>query len=230
MASLEKLVHDASDQIEKARGILEPFIQRALEIEFACSRLHKSLEDLNKVNIEAYRLAKRVGGNTSEIFQTPLRSAQERFQDTDDDNIFAQLRAAATRSPSDIELLKAIGDARIHAQKAYYSIRRASSVTFRVLTSNWLIALTFILAVAIGIVYFFFVGADVAQPFNNPAAVAVSAKTKTTSLIENLSSTSGFIDAVTTFCKSLTEMFSSIAPLLAAACALWAAVRKAILR
>jgi hypothetical protein len=233
MATLETLRARAIGHLKQAFAGIEP-----LDREFddwgrsgALSRIKSTIALLEKIDLKHYRECKKARTSTA-LFDNALDDAKEK---TGGDSILSiphdlnRLLDKVAESPNPAAVM-AIRVAKTHVSRARRDLGLMTNSIVRILLSNWLIIAIFIVAIAYAVIYFVFVGANVEKPLTSEGArqVAVSAKTNWDELKQIIVAAPGVVDAAKDFISKITNLVSTIPPLLSALGALWLVLRKAV--
>jgi hypothetical protein len=233
MATLETLRARAIRHLKQAFSAIEP-LDHKLDVwgrSSALSTITSTIALLEKIDLKSYRELRKARASTA-LFDTALDNAKQKTGGNSSLSIpyyLKEILKKVAENPNP-ETVMAVRSAKTHVSRARRDLGLMTNSILRILLSNWLIIAIFIIAIAYAFVYFVFVGANVEKPLTSEGArqVAVSAKTNWDELKQIIVGAPGWVDAAKDFISKITNLVSTIPPLLSALGALWLVVRKGI--
>jgi hypothetical protein len=236
LATLETLRARAIRHLKQAFAAIEP-----LDPELdgwgrsgALKTMESTIALLESISLDSYRELRKAGASTA-LFDNALASAKDK---TGNQNSYTSIPYELKRVLGEVATnpnpatVRAIRTAKAHVSRARRDLGLMTNSTLRILQSNWLIIAIFFIAIAYALVYFVFVGANVEKPLTGDGArqVAASAKTNWDELKQIIVGANGVADAAKDFISKITNLVSTIPPLLSALAALWLVVRSQVAR
>jgi hypothetical protein len=234
VATLETLRARAIRHLKQAFAAIEPLDPKLDNWgrRGALSTIESTIAVLGEIDLESYQELKKARASTA-LFDSALESAKEK---TGNENSILSIpydlkqllnRVAENPNPATV---MAIRVAKAQVSRARRDLGLMTNKMLRILLSNWPIIAIFFIAIAYALVYFVFVGAHVEKPLTSEGAhqVAASAKTNLDELKQIIVGANGGVDAAKDFLSKITNLVSTIPPLLSALGALWLVVRKAV--
>jgi hypothetical protein len=231
MATLETLRDRAVNHLKQASAIIKP-LDPALDAygkDSALSTLESTVKLIKQIDIASYRALRRERASTK-LFDDAIEEAKRK---TGDENYalsdLNRMLERLARAPN-TATIDAVGAAKTHVRRAHRDPQLMTNSVLRVLLSNWLIIGIFIIAIAYALVYYVFIGAGVENPLTSQGAgeLATKAKLNWDQIKQGVEEANSVLEAIKSFISNVTNLVSTIPPLVIALGGIWSIVRKIV--
>lgn len=233
MSSIFQLQEIALTNIQRAIDAVTRIPPDVNGRDYALGTLKDMHSKLTSILLDNYLDLKKAKASTAEYFDEPIEKLIEKIigkSILDLPHDLAKMRKSQTRTP-DRQVLSEIHALQTYLQRSYRALRLLQNSKLRIITSWWIVAAIFGIALLYAVWHFVFVKSGVSHPFseNGPKEILESAQTNITDIKTAIGNSNGILDAGKIFIKKLTELISAIPALLAAIGAVYAACRKLLI-